>query len=740
MIVTELKSSAVETNTGTTATRFKIKASARAFQILSGFYSDPVAAIPRELGANAWDAHVKAKTTDRQFEVHVPNTLEPWFCIRDFGTGLAPKDIDTIYTTYFESTKTNDNDSDGCMGLGSKTPFNYTENFTVTSWFAGIKSTYNCFIDEAGGPSIIKLASEPSDDHNGVSVKFAVKQDDISTFVNKIRQSYLPFRNRPKLVGIHDIKFPEIKYEFTGTNWAMHANTDRHTNGNQALMGNYSYPISSAVYGWNSCKGVTSDELSEARQLLQNAHFDFQFAIGDLDVAPNKEQLQYDVDDRTRSAIIKRAIVAKRELHAQVMATLKPTTRWEAMQLYWMYNSYNNPIGQDIRRILGTINVPFNGTIVESSEVSLRNVFRALSGNKEYDASKEPSYSVRMVNFNAMKNRFKFTNSSDQYRVTNKTRTIIFYTDQANLKKSRVRKYLTETFPNDNGLEFMLITDVSTGFKTMWEHQKYLGIPSECFIHVESLPKPVVIRTNVSTKSSVVNGVYSMPTSYIEARNPYINFNLHTLAAQSTETYYYVPMFYTNSFIGPMDGPAKKILTDHQLGGLLYKAIELKIIPSDVKHIYGINKKTINILTTGKWVNIIEALQKKITGKETARIEQLLASIGFRAALHEHTNKIAHVIRDNSKFLSQISSPETDKLLKFVNILGQDHSALSTSDGVAVDIFSIKAKMHTAPEYSLAEVTKLFNGKYMGLFNLISTYDYDHTNLVKLINFIDKNS
>ena len=174
MIITETVSSPVLTSIGTVSSKFKIKASAKAFKILSGFYSEPILAIPRELGANAWDSHVKAKNTDKMFEVHAPNTLEPWFSIRDFGTGLTPEAIDKVYTTYFESTKTEENDSDGCMGLGSKTPFNYTENFTVSSWVDGIKYVYNCFIDEAGGPNILPLVQERSNEHNGVEVKFAV--------------------------------------------------------------------------------------------------------------------------------------------------------------------------------------------------------------------------------------------------------------------------------------------------------------------------------------------------------------------------------------------------------------------------------------------------------------------------------------------------------------------------------------------------------------------------------------
>ena len=111
---------------------FKIRNSARAFSILSsGLYSNKIKAIIRELSCNALDSHIASGNTDATFEVHLPSVLEPWFSVRDFGTGLDGDQVTNIYTTYFESTKTGSNDFIGALGLGSKSPFSYTENFTL---------------------------------------------------------------------------------------------------------------------------------------------------------------------------------------------------------------------------------------------------------------------------------------------------------------------------------------------------------------------------------------------------------------------------------------------------------------------------------------------------------------------------------------------------------------------------------------------------------------------------------
>ena len=85
---------------------FKIKATEKTFNILSSqLYSDKIRAVIRELSTNAWDSQVLAGNQDRPFVIHLPSMMEPYFSIRDYGVGLSVKDVLTLYSTYFESTK-----------------------------------------------------------------------------------------------------------------------------------------------------------------------------------------------------------------------------------------------------------------------------------------------------------------------------------------------------------------------------------------------------------------------------------------------------------------------------------------------------------------------------------------------------------------------------------------------------------------------------------------------------------
>ena len=159
---------------------FKIQASAKAFEILSSnIYTNKVRAVIREYNCNAYDAHV-ASGTERTWNVHLPSRLEPYFSVRDFGTGLSDEQVREIFTTYFHSTKTNSNDFVGALGLGSKSAFSLVDSFSVVSYYNGTKNDYSCYRDEYGEPQVALLCSTDTDEPNGIEVSMTVngREDD----------------------------------------------------------------------------------------------------------------------------------------------------------------------------------------------------------------------------------------------------------------------------------------------------------------------------------------------------------------------------------------------------------------------------------------------------------------------------------------------------------------------------------------------------------------------------------
>ena len=259
----------------TNQSEFKIKVSPKAFQILSSLYSDKPLAIVRELGCNAMDSHIVSGQPNRPIHVHVPNSLEPWLTIQDFGTGISHENIYKIYTEYFNSTKTNTNDQVGMLGLGSKSPFCYTDSFTITSIHEGVKRIYNAYFNQQGVPTISLASQENTKDHNGVAVQIPIKQSDIGSFFGAVQKAFQFFDVKPIIVG-GDVKW-DRKVDFEGTFWKSMTSLNQ----SYAIMGGVSYPIDTYKL---------SDDNYE---ITRKAGLVINFDIGELDVTPSRESLMY---------------------------------------------------------------------------------------------------------------------------------------------------------------------------------------------------------------------------------------------------------------------------------------------------------------------------------------------------------------------------------------------------------------------------------------------------------------
>jgi len=262
---------------------FRIRNSAKAFNILSsGLYANKIRAIVRELSCNAVDSHTAAGKQDTPFDVHLPNALEPFFSIRDYGTGLSHDQVTSIYTTYFESTKTDSNAFIGALGLGSKSPFSYTDNFTVTAVKDGRKGIYTAFINEQGVPSIALMMEEETTDPSGVEVRFAVEDRyDFDKFRQEARYVYEYFKLRPVISGSADFKFKDPEYKETNITPGVHYHAEGYRS--YAIMGNIKYPIDVPN---------AQQAIGPLQGLLQ-CGLVMEFGIGELDFQASREGLSY---------------------------------------------------------------------------------------------------------------------------------------------------------------------------------------------------------------------------------------------------------------------------------------------------------------------------------------------------------------------------------------------------------------------------------------------------------------
>jgi hypothetical protein len=279
-----------------TETEFKIKTTAKAFDILSsGLYTDNILAVVRELSCNAYDAHVAAGKKDVPFEIHLPNRLEPFFSVKDFGTGLSDEQVMTLYTTYFDSTKTESNDFIGALGLGSKSPFSYVKAFEVISRYNSVRRVYSVFINEDGVPTIARIGKPmATDEHNGIEVKMTVEPDDFYRFRDKTATALRWFPVKPKVIGDANFRFDQPPAtEMQGDGWFIYKD---HGGGRMhAVQGNVEYRVDI-----HQIEGIDDS----VRAFLKTVNVIGFFDIGDLEVAASREEIRY--DKRTKEALAKK--------------------------------------------------------------------------------------------------------------------------------------------------------------------------------------------------------------------------------------------------------------------------------------------------------------------------------------------------------------------------------------------------------------------------------------------------
>lgn len=281
----------VVSNNLNATTQYSIKASAKAFRILSdGLYSDKIAAPIRELSTNAYDAHVAKGNINTPFDVHLPSVAEPWFAIRDYGIGMSKQELETTYTTYFESNKTHSNDFVGCMGLGSKTPFTLSDAFTVTSIKNGKKTTVINYLDE-DVPNFSIISEENTKEASGTEIKFTPTDSEHYRLMQQSADEILTYFDVTPNVTIgstkHTLNVPKKILE--GKDW-YYVEKQKRDSSSVILMGNVTYPLS--YYDIDELvrrRHSSWEKQNEIRNLMSNLVF--RVPIGNLDITASREEI-----------------------------------------------------------------------------------------------------------------------------------------------------------------------------------------------------------------------------------------------------------------------------------------------------------------------------------------------------------------------------------------------------------------------------------------------------------------
>lgn len=283
---------------GVDSQSFKIKTGQAAFEILSNtLYSDSILAVVRELTTNAVDA-IK---NGGKVKVHLPNYAEPFFSVEDTGVGMTEQEIYDNYTSYFSSTKSDSNDEIGAFGLGSKSPFAYTDSFIITSRKNGIENTFYAY-KSSNSPALTKLDSK-STDITGTTVSFEVNQDYYKFEEAALRVfSFLDMTN----VEVNEFSFSEnlewirqllSKNVVTKYDWNKIPYYSYLGPYHGFVMGGVRYPLEKEALRKAINEMFPNISRHYCENILDSNYFNYTVGIGDVTITPSRESVK--VDNKT---------------------------------------------------------------------------------------------------------------------------------------------------------------------------------------------------------------------------------------------------------------------------------------------------------------------------------------------------------------------------------------------------------------------------------------------------------
>lgn len=312
------------------ASQFQLESNAIIFDLLSTkIYTDPISAAIRELTCNAIDANIELCDT-MEYKVHLPTETDLSFSVRDYGPGLSPEAIHTLYLTMGASSKRESNNFTGALGIGKLSPLAYTSNFTVQSYFNGTLYSY-LVTKDAGIPSLLDLGSTPTDEPNGLLVSFPVNSSDVATFIRKATHLFTWYTHKPTLNMELNITLPESIQ--TSTEWFFAEDYVPNCYRNYVLMSNILYEIPSS----------SSIDDHDLRQLV------IVCPTGSVSINPGRESLV--LDESTIKYLNERLDTIKSEYIEIIDSSIQnATTDLERLQiLETMYSKAPRSIAKLLR-------------------------------------------------------------------------------------------------------------------------------------------------------------------------------------------------------------------------------------------------------------------------------------------------------------------------------------------------------------------------------------------------------
>jgi hypothetical protein len=342
MQISSLASSVRTANLGAVSS-FTMEGNEFAFRVLSdGLYQNKIGSMVRETCCNGTDSHAEAGKSDTPISIHLPDAEEPYYSIQDFGVGLDDRGVRDTFATYFKSTKRTNNNAVGAFGLGSKTPFAYTDAFTITAIKDGKSRMYSAYLNEDGVPAISNMGGEeeevyavlnddgevigemldqwtPTDLGNGVTITVPVTStSDFTRFRNEVTNQLAFFPVKPTILN--------WQHPIAWMDWESSASS--YLTLDNIMVGKADYNstfrglwVVQGPVGYKADVTLLAQHLSPDNNEFLSIIGDcalLRFSLGEIEVTPSREGLSY--SKKTIAAIETLLDDGRKRLRSQMQA------------------------------------------------------------------------------------------------------------------------------------------------------------------------------------------------------------------------------------------------------------------------------------------------------------------------------------------------------------------------------------------------------------------------------------
>jgi len=278
----------------------------------SKIYKDRISAICREVMSNSRDANREAGNPDTPIRVRISDEddlsdieLGISIVFEDDGPGISPERMADVFVNYGSSTKRDTNTQTGGFGLGAKTPFSYSDNFSIITKVNGIKYTYIAAIEETKTGKMYPFKKEETTESNGTIIIVPIKPEDRQSFERSVREITGLWSIKPECFNFRTDPYTYTIMEHEGVQ--LTSNYSSYNKRVVLLIDEIPYPADLSLL-------QISDQSSERWTLI------LPFKTGQLTLSATRESVQY--DDKTvkliRDHYNKSVQIIKRKLETEL--------------------------------------------------------------------------------------------------------------------------------------------------------------------------------------------------------------------------------------------------------------------------------------------------------------------------------------------------------------------------------------------------------------------------------------